>query len=61
MEINYDKLNENLANESVVAEFEDFINSLTAVKYSLGKNEHGEYTQVATYYMWTGYCMAKAV
>lgn len=61
MKIDYDKLHENLADEALRAEFEDFIGSLTAVRYSLSKNEHGEYKQAATYHMWTGFCMAKAV
>jgi hypothetical protein len=61
MKIDYDKLHENLANEMLQGQFEDFIKSLTSVRYSLDKNQHGEYRQPATYHMWTGYCMAKAV
>lgn len=40
-------------------EFEAFMNSLRAVKYSLDRDEHGEYRQAAVFHMWTGFCIAK--
>ena len=40
--------------------FEDFINALTAVRYSLERNEYGEYRIPAVYHMWTGFCIAEA-
>ena len=40
-------------------DFEKKINSGIA-RYSLGRNEHGEYVQAAVFHMWTGYCLAKA-
>ena len=39
-------------------EFEDFIKGLKAVKYSLNRDEHKEYTQAAVFHMWTGFCIA---
>lgn len=56
--MNENKLHANLADETLRAEFERFINGLTAVRYSLARNVHNEYHQPATYHMWTGYCMA---
>jgi len=41
--------------------FETYIESLTVVKYSLERNESGEYKQAAMFHMWTGYCIAKAI
>jgi hypothetical protein len=61
MKIDYDKLHDNIHNEGDLrASFEDFISSLTAVRYSLKRNVHGEYEQPAVFHMWTGWCM-KAV
>jgi hypothetical protein len=58
MKIDYDKLHNSLNNEADLRkEFEDFLNSLTAVKYSLERNESGEYMQAAVFHMWTGWCM----
>ena len=59
MKIDYDRFNEELNDEAARAEFENFINSLEAVKYSLKRNEHNEYSNSAVYHMWTGYCIAK--
>lgn len=57
-----DDLNKLLDDENEIRKsFEDFIKSLTAVRYSLERNEHGEYKQAAVFHMWTGYCIAKAV
>jgi hypothetical protein len=39
-------------------DFERFIYSLEAVKYSIDRYGHGEYKNPAVYYMWTGFCMA---
>lgn len=56
MKIDYDKLQNNLnKNEALRSEFEDFINNLSAVRYSLKKDENNEYVQPAVFYMWTGY------
>ena len=41
-------------------EFEEFMNQLRAVRYSLERDEHGEYRQAAVFHMWTGFCIAKA-
>ena len=41
-------------------EFEEFMNQLTVVRYSLERDEHGEYRQAAAFHMWTGFCIAKA-
>ena len=42
-------------------EFERFMNQLTVVRYSLERDEHGEYRQAAVFHMWTGFCIAKAI
>ena len=39
--------------------FEKYIKSLKPVRYSLERNEHGEYKQAAVFHMWTGFCIAK--
>jgi hypothetical protein len=58
MKIDYDKLHENIHSEGELrGAFEDFISSLTAVRYSLKRNAHGEYEQAAVFHMWTGWCM----
>jgi hypothetical protein len=59
MKIDYDRFDEELNNEATRAEFENFINSLEAVTYSLKRNEHNEYSNPAVYHMWTGYCIAR--
>jgi hypothetical protein len=61
MKIDYEKLQENIHSEGELrGAFENFIGSLTAVRYSLKRNAHGEYEQPAVFHMWTGWCM-KAV
>jgi len=58
MQIDYDKLHENIHSEGELrCAFEDFINSLTAVRYSLKRNVYGEYEQPAVFHMWSGWCM----
>ena len=39
-------------------DFEKSINALTHVRFSLERNEHGEYAQASVFHMWTGFCMA---
>ena len=41
------------------AEFENYIRSLVAVRYSLKRDEHNEYRSSAVFHMWTGFCIAK--
>ena len=41
------------------AEFENYIGSLVAVRYSLKRDEHNEYRCAAVFNMWTGFCIAK--
>ena len=43
------------------SEFESFINSLTAVRYSLKRDKHGEYENAVVFHMWTGFCIAKVI
>jgi len=42
------------------AEFEKTISSLQGVRYSLARDENGEYRQGAVFHMWTGYRLSAA-
>jgi len=42
-------------------QFEAYIKSLEAVRYSLEGDEHNEYRSPPTFYMWTGFCIAADV
>lgn len=62
MKIDYDNLHNNINSEGELrASFEDFIDSLTAVRYSLKRNEHGEYEQPSVFHMWAGWCMKSCI
>ena len=54
------KINDLLICEGATrVEFENFIGSLVAVRYSLKRDEHNEYRCAAVFNMWTGFCIAK--
>ena len=58
MEIDYEKFHANVHNDGQLRlVFEDFVRSLSGVKYSLNRNPHGEYAQGAVDNMWLGWCM----
>lgn len=60
MSVDYEYFSKALHDEGCIREeFEDFIKSLTAVKYSLERDDYAEYKNPSVFYMWTGFCMSK--
>ena len=42
-------------------DFEEYIESLESVQYSIDRYGHGEYKNPSVYYMWTGFCIANLI